>query len=176
MSSNDNPSTLKSYVDSAAGALQSGIASMTGNTSDKAKAEQTRAHASAEHSASESAVKVGPLTLGSSGAAAKDSPDRSRGAWDQTVGSGKETLGNLVGSEGLKREGREQNLQGQGQEAKGQLADFGQGVGDRVAGTVGGAAAALVGDRNEQTRWQERHDEGKTRQRGAELDMDKAAS
>ncbi|ERF76969.1 hypothetical protein EPUS_02682 [Endocarpon pusillum Z07020] len=169
MSSNDNPSTLKSYVDSAAGAVQSGIASLTGNTSDKAQAEQTRAHASAEHAASESAVKVGPLTLGSSG-------DRSRGAWDQTVGSGKETVGNLVGSEGLKREGREQNLQGQGQEAKGQLADFGQGVGDRVAGTMGGAVAALVGDRDEQRRWQERHDEGKTRQRGAEVDMDKAAS
>lgn len=121
-------------------------------------------------------MKVGPFTLGSSGAAAKDSPDRSRGAWDQTVGSGKETVGNLVGSESLKREGREQNLQGQGQEAKGQLADFGQGIGDRVAGTVGGGAAALVGDREEQRRWQERHDEGKTRQRGAEADIDRAAS
>ncbi len=120
-------------------------------------------------------MKAGPFTLGSSGAAAKDHPDRSQGAWDQTVGSGKETVGNLLGSEGLKREGREQNLQGQGQEAKGQLTDLGQGVGDRVAGSVGGAAAALVGDREEQTRWQERHDQGKTRQRGAEADMDKAA-
>lgn len=143
--------------------------------SQQAKASQTRAHASAEHSASESALKAGPFTLGSSGAATKDNPDRSQGAWDQTIGSGKETVGNLLGSESLKREGREQNLQGQGQEAKGQLADFGQGVGDRVAGSVGGAAAALVGDRQEERRWQDRHDQGKTRQRGAEADMDKAA-
>lgn len=35
MSSNDNPSTLKSYVDSATGAIQSGVASLTGNASDQ---------------------------------------------------------------------------------------------------------------------------------------------
>lgn len=187
MSSNDQPSTLKSYVDSAAGAIQSGIASITGNPGDQvsstiefpagfssrtvslshnphlvpkpnsnnifltlhhlpqAKADQTRSQASAEHTASEAAVKAGPFTLSSTGAATKDNPDRSHGAWDQTVGSGKETLGNLVGNENLKREGREQNLQGQGQEAKGQLADFGEGVTERVKGSVGGAVAGLTG-------------------------------
>lgn len=75
----------------------------------------------------------------------------------------------------MKREGREQNLQGQGQEAKGQLSDFGSGMGDRLKGTVGSAAAGLTGDREKQQRMQDRHDEGKTRQRGAELDMDRSA-
>jgi hypothetical protein len=35
MSSADNTSTLKSYVDSATGAIQSGVASLTGNASDQ---------------------------------------------------------------------------------------------------------------------------------------------
>lgn len=35
MSSENNPSTLGSYANSAAGAVQSGIASLTGNTSEK---------------------------------------------------------------------------------------------------------------------------------------------
>ena len=35
MSSNDNTSTLKSYVDSATGAVQSGIAYVTGSEGDK---------------------------------------------------------------------------------------------------------------------------------------------
>ncbi len=222
MSSNDNTSTLKSYVDSATGAVQSGIASLTGSASDhvrfpprflststqqsvsflliiksspifhiqwkihsnttpanhpsqQAKADQTRAKATTEHDASQSAIKAGPFTLGSSGAATKDNPDRTQGAWDQTIGSGKETVGNLLGDESLKRQGREQNLQGQGQEAKGQLSDFGNGVGDRVKGTMGSAAAGLTGNREKQERMQDRHDDGKTRQRGAELDMNKSA-
>ena len=35
MSSNPEPSTLKSYVDGATGAIQSGIASVTGNSGDQ---------------------------------------------------------------------------------------------------------------------------------------------
>jgi hypothetical protein len=44
-----------------------------------------------------------------------------------------------------------------------------------LSGAVGSAAAGLTGDREMQDRMQERHDEGKTRQRGAEMDMDKKA-
>jgi uncharacterized protein YjbJ (UPF0337 family) len=141
----------------------------------QAKADQTRSQAQTESDASHAAAKAGPFTISSSGAAAKDDPDRTQGAWDQTIGSGKETVGNLLGNEGMKREGREQNLRGQGQEAKGQLSDFGSGVGDRVKGTLGGAAAGLTGDRDQQQRMMDLHDEGKTRQRGAEVDMDKSA-
>merc|ERR1712072_1397634 len=103
-------------------------------------------------------------------------PNHQQGQWDQTVGSAKETVGNLVGSADLKQQGREQNLQGQSQEAKGQLSDLGKGVSDRVQGAVGGAAAALTGDRAEQQRHADVHDEGKTRQRGVELDLDKQAA
>jgi uncharacterized protein YjbJ (UPF0337 family) len=105
-----------------------------------------------------------------------DSKDRSQGQWDQTVGSAKETFGNIIGSEDLKQQGREQNLQGQGQEAKGQLSDLGKGISDRAQGAIGGAVASLTGDRAEQARYNEMHDEGKTRQRGVELDMDKQAA
>ena len=43
-----------------------------------------------------------------------DDPNRSEGSWNQTVGSGKEMLGNAIGAEGLKKEGIKQNQEGKG--------------------------------------------------------------
>merc|ERR1711939_610469 len=80
MSSTDNttaqPSSGQSIIDTATSYVQSGIAAVTGNQSDKAKAEQTHNKAAAEANASEAAVKAGPFTLSSSGAVAKDSSER----------------------------------------------------------------------------------------------------
>jgi uncharacterized protein YjbJ (UPF0337 family) len=176
MSSNDNTSSLQSMMDTATGYINSGIAAVTGSTGDQAKADEYKTKGQAESDLSHAAAKAGPFTISSSGAPAKDNSDRTQGQWDQTMGSAKETVGNLIGSADLKQQGREQNLQGQGQEAKGQLNDLGKGVSDRVQGAVGGAAAALTGDRTEQQRYADIHDEGKTRQRGVELDMDKQAA
>ena len=75
----------------------------------------------------------------------------------------------------MKQAGREQNLAGQGQEARGQLSDLGKGIGDRAQGALGGAMAGLTGDRAAQEMYAAQHDEGKTRQRGVELDLDKQA-
>lgn len=93
------PSTLQSYVDSATGAVQSAIGSLTGNTADQAKGEQLKAGADAEHEASQANVKVAGTTVSSDGGVAKDDPNRSQGSWNQTLGSAKETVGGLVGSE-----------------------------------------------------------------------------
>ena len=144
-------------------------------TARQAQAEQTKDKAAAESDLSHAAAKVGPYSLSATGVPAKDNPDRTQGAWDQTVGSGKEFIGGLVGSKDLQQAGREQNLAGQGQEAKGQLSDLGQGISDRVGGAVGGAGAALTGNREAQAKFADQHDEGKTRQRGVELDLDKQA-
>lgn len=46
-------------------------------------------------------------------------------------------------------------------------------MGDRVSGTAGSALAGLTGDRAKQAEYQERHDAGKTQQRGVELEMQK---
>jgi len=81
----------------------------------------------------------------------------------------------LIGSENLKQSGREQNLAGQEQEAKGQLNDFGSGIANRAQGTVAGAVAGVIGDRDAQLKAQEQHDVGKTQQRGAEADIQKQA-
>jgi hypothetical protein len=75
----------------------------------------------------------------------------------------------------LKQSGREQNLSGQEQEARGQVKDYTSGVGDRISGAVGSAAAGLIDDRTKQTEYQNKHDAGKTQQRGAELDIQKQA-
>jgi uncharacterized protein YjbJ (UPF0337 family) len=99
MSTNDNTSTLKSYVDSATGAIQNAIGSLTGNTADQVKGDAKQQKAQVEHDASHATVKAPGFSASSSGAVTKDDPDRSAGAWNQTVGSAKETVGGLVGSE-----------------------------------------------------------------------------
>ncbi|KAF2503241.1 hypothetical protein BU16DRAFT_533498 [Lophium mytilinum] len=172
-SDKDQTSTLQSYVDSASSTLNSAIGSLTGNPADKQKASDKQATADAERDLSHAAAKAGPFTVGSSGAVSKDSSDRTDGSWNQTIGSAKEAVGGLLGADGLKREGIQQNREGKGQEAQGQLSDLGQGVKDRVGGTLGGIGAGLTGDKTEQERYQAQHDEGKTRQRGVEVDLQK---
>jgi uncharacterized protein YjbJ (UPF0337 family) len=99
MSGDKAPSTLQSYVDSATGAVQSAIGSLTGNTGDQVKGDAKKDAAKVEHDASQASVKVPGATISSDGGVNKDHPDRSAGNWNQTVGSAKETIGGLVGSE-----------------------------------------------------------------------------
>ncbi|MCJ1413101.1 hypothetical protein MMC19_007203 [Ptychographa xylographoides] len=216
--SGDNSSSLKAYVDSAAGAVQSAIGSLTGSTGDKvrdglpqqsdpfprrfqfnltspllpspplpldrsssqltppppqAHGETTKDKAAAEHDASHSVAKVGPFAASPSGGISQDDPNRTEGSWNQTVGSGKEMVGNLVGAEGLKNEGIQQNREGKGQEAQGQLSDLGTGMADRAKGALGSGVAGLTGDKADQERFGQMHDDGKTQLRSAQADIQK---
>jgi uncharacterized protein YjbJ (UPF0337 family) len=173
MTDNQGTSTLGSYVDAAVGAVQQGIGSLTGNTTDQAQGQAKQDSASTENDLSHAAAKAGPFTLGSSGAVAKDSSDRTAGSWNQTVGAAKEAVGGLVGSESLKQGGQQQNAQGKAQEASGQLSDIGSGLADRLTGTVGAAGAQLLGKTDDQAKYQQQHDVGKTLQRGVETDLQK---
>lgn len=93
------PSTLQSYVDSATGAVQSAIGSLTGNTADQVKGEEQKNEAKAEHDASQAHVKLPGATVSSDGGVAKDDANRSQGSWNQTIGSAKEAVGGLIGNE-----------------------------------------------------------------------------
>lgn len=114
------------------------------------------------------------MSVSGAGVAAND-PNRSQGSWNQTIGSGKEMVGNLVGSEALKAEGAQQNREGQQQQAQGQLSDLGSGVADRARGTVGEAVAGLTGNQAAKEASQAQHDRGKTLQRGVESELQKQA-
>lgn len=96
--SDKNTSTLQSYVDSATGAAQNLMGSITGNTADQNKGDAKQDKAKLEHDASQATAKLPGFTATTSGVA-KDDPNRSAGSWNQTVGSAKETLGGLIGSE-----------------------------------------------------------------------------
>lgn len=96
---NQAPSTLQSYVDSASGAVQSVIGSLTGSSGQEKQGEQAQTEAKKEHEASQAAVKVGGYSVTADGGIAKDDANRSQGSWNQTVGSGKETMGGLIGNE-----------------------------------------------------------------------------
>ncbi|KAI9644188.1 hypothetical protein NHQ30_007542 [Ciborinia camelliae] len=173
--SDKNTSTLQSYIDSASGAAQSALGSITGSTADKQAGAQKSDKASLEHDASHAGVSLGGFSASSSGAVTQNDPARQEGSWNQTVGSGKEFLGGIIGSEEMKKDGREQNAAGKGQEAQGQLNDLGSGIANRVQGTVGGAAAALKGDREKEELRRDQHDVGKTQQRGVESELQKQA-
>ncbi|PNY28256.1 Uncharacterized protein TCAP_01842 [Tolypocladium capitatum] len=168
------PSTLQSYVDSATGAVQSAIGSLTGSTGDKAQGEVRKDDAQTDD-ASHAAVKVPGATVSTDGGIAKDDSNRSKGSWNQTVGSAKEAVGGLIGSNSLKNSGRQQNLEGQQQEAKGQLNDLGSGIASRAQGTVGSAVACLTGDKEGQEHYDRMRADGEARQRGVEHDIQKQA-
>ncbi|KAJ5220246.1 hypothetical protein N7468_009450 [Penicillium chermesinum] len=172
--SDGNSSTLGSYVNAATGAAQRAVGAITGDSSTQAKGDLAQEQAKSQNEASHTTAKLGPVTADpNTGAVARDDPKRDTGSWDQTVGSVKEAAGNLTGIESLRRAGVEQNQAGKEQEAKGQLKDLGEGLQDRAEGTLGGIAAAVAGDREQEEKYRDIHDEGKTRQRGAEADINK---
>lgn len=189
--SDKNTSTLQSYIDSASGAAQSALGSLIGSNADKVgrvpltidqhdtytgqtAGENKKAEADLKNDASHAGANIGGYSVSASGVAQND-PNRSAGSWNQTLGSGKEALGNLVGNESLKQQGAQQNQEGKEQEAKGQLNDLGSGIADRVSGTVGGAVAGITGNEADKAKYQAQHDQGKTQQRGVEADLDKQA-
>jgi len=172
--SDKNTSTLQSAIDSVTGAAQSVVGAVTGNPADQSQAQDKKAEAAAKDDLSHAAVK-GPGFTATADGVAKDDPNRNQGQWNQTVGSGKEMLGNIIGSENLKQQGVQQNQEGKAQEAEGQLKYLGGGIADRVGGTVGGAVAGLTGNQDAKAAAQQQHDQGKTKQRGVEAALDKKA-
>ncbi|KAI5793101.1 hypothetical protein EDC01DRAFT_728221 [Geopyxis carbonaria] len=171
--SGNQPSTIKSYIDSASATVQNAIGSLTGNPVDKQAAAEKHISAENEREASRAGAKVGPINLSTSGVTT-DNEDRTKGKADQTIGSGKEFLGNVIGSDSMARDGRQQNQEGQGREAAGQLKDYVGGAADRVTGAVGAGIASLTGNPQAKQSYQQQHDTGKTNVRGVEADMDKS--
>ena len=173
--SDSQPSTLQSYIDSATGKAQSALGGVTGNSGDQAKGDLRKEKAEAEHDASHATARIPGATISGSGAAVTDNEKRTQGSWDQTLGSAKEALGGLVGSEDLKAAGRQQNLEGQHQEAKGQLSDLGSGVAGRAQGALGSAVSSVTGDKSGQAHYEQMRAEGKTQQRGVEAEVQQQA-
>jgi hypothetical protein len=64
----------------------------------QAEGQAKRDKAQAEHDASHATVKLPGATATASGVA-KDDPKRTEGSWDQTLGSAKEAVGGILGSE-----------------------------------------------------------------------------
>ena len=155
------------------GAAQSIAGSLTGNQSASEKGADKRTEAAAKDDLSHTTAKVGPFSATPDGGFATDDQRRSEGSWNQTVGSAKESIGGLVGAQGLKQEGIKQNQQGKEQEAAGQLSDLGSGAGDRLKGAAGAGLHGVTGNKEEQARYQALHDDGKAQQRGAEHDIQK---
>ena len=194
--SDNNSSTLGSYVNQATGMAQRAFGAVTGDSSaqvhitphlyhfpstfnhqtnsSQAKGDLNKEQAEVQHENSHTTTKLGDITADpNTGAVAKDSSSRTDGSWDQTIGSAKEAIGNAIGNESLRQAGVEQNAAGKEKEAKGQLKDWGEGIQDRAQGHLGTVTAAITGDREEQRKYEDLHDEGKVRQRGAEADMAK---
>jgi hypothetical protein len=72
-------------------------ASYTNRTKNAGEAKKNQAQL--ENEASHATAKIGNYSASSSGAITKDDPNRTEGSWNQTIGSAKEAIGGLVGSE-----------------------------------------------------------------------------
>ncbi|BDD57141.1 hypothetical protein MPDQ_003487 [Monascus purpureus] len=96
------------------------------------------------------------------------SGNKPSGTWDQTIGSSKESLGNLLGHENLRKSGQEQNATGKAQEAENMVSDWGEGVASRVMGALGSVGAAVKGDTEHQKRYSEMRDQGRDKQHATE--------
>lgn len=96
--SDNNTSTLQSYVDSATGTIQSAFGAITGSNADANAGQDKQDKGQAEHDLSHATVK-GPGFSATADGVTKDDPNRQKGAWNQTIGAGKEAIGGFVGSE-----------------------------------------------------------------------------
>ncbi len=168
---NNNSSTLGSYVDSAKALASNALSSVTGNPADQRQAENYQESSDAKYENSQEFAKAGPVNVSGSGAATVDDPNRTQGQWDQTIGNAKSAVGGLVGSQDLQAQGQQQTQLGQGQEAEGQYNDYTSGVGNRVKGTLGAAGASVLGNEDSQQAYQNQRDVGKTQQRSVESDI-----
>jgi uncharacterized protein YjbJ (UPF0337 family) len=96
--SDKNTSTVKSYVDSATGAVQNLIGGVIGTNGNQAHGQAKQDKARAEYDASHTTAKLPGYTASAAGVT-KDDPDRAAGSWHQTVGAAKEAVGGLIGSD-----------------------------------------------------------------------------
>ncbi|KAJ6257973.1 hypothetical protein Dda_7763 [Drechslerella dactyloides] len=165
-------STLGSMLQSAVGTVQSGLGQLTGSGKDINAGETKKVAAEDQNEKSHATAKLGPVTATGEGGAHVDNKDRQQGTWDQTVGSGKQFVGGIIGNESLKSQGRTQYDEGVRKEASGQASDLVEGLSNRVGGTIG---AMVSTDRNEQEEYRRQHDEGKAAVRSVQYDLQKKA-
>ncbi|KAK6339547.1 hypothetical protein TWF718_008950 [Orbilia javanica] len=163
-------STLSSAFQEVAGAVQRGIGQLTGNTKDIHDGTTRKIDAEKENEISHASAKLGPITTTAEGGVHVDSEDHQQGSWNQTIGSGKQFVGGLIGNESLKAQGRAQYDEGVQQEASGQASDLVGGYADRIGGAIGGM---LTNDKGEQERYKKQHDGGKAAIRSVEKDLQK---
>ncbi|EWC46627.1 hypothetical protein DRE_04114 [Drechslerella stenobrocha 248] len=168
----EQPSTFGSMIQNAVGTIQSGFGQLVGSNKDVTDGETKKAAAVEQNEQSHTAAKLGPVTATSGGGAHVDNKDRQQGAWDQTIGSGKQFVGGLVGNESLKSSGKTQYNEGVQRETAGQASDLVEGITNRVGGTLGGM---FTTDKGEQEAYRRQHEEGKAAIRSVEADLQKKA-
>jgi len=159
-------------LQSAVGTVQSGLGQLTGSGKDVNAGETKRTAAEEQNERSHTSAKLGPVTATGEGGAHVDNKDRQQGSWDQTIGSGKQFVGGLVGNESLKTQGRTQYDEGVQRETAGQANDLVEGFSNRVGGTIG---AMVSNDKNEQDSYKRQHDDGKAAVRSVQDDLQKRA-
>jgi len=167
--SNKTTSTVQAIVDTATGAAKSVYGSVVRSSADHTDQREGQAR----RDNSDATAKAGSVTVSGSGGVATDSKDRTEGSWSQVIGSAKQALGGLVGSESVKQAGAKQYRDGKQQEATGRLDDLASGISARVVGATGATISGLTGNTPAKDAYEAQHDDGKARQRSVEKDLHK---
>ncbi|KAH8922337.1 hypothetical protein BT69DRAFT_1243255 [Atractiella rhizophila] len=91
-------------------------------------------------------------------------PSKVNANYNSTVGSIKETVGNLTGLGGLESSGASQRRDGDAEYKAAQAQGYAEGTKDRVGGKVDNVVGAVTGDKSQEMSGQARHDKGETQQ------------
>lgn len=63
-------------------------------------------------------------------------PSKTNASWNSTVGTAKESVGNVIGSEDLSKTGKEQHAQGEVERKEAEAKQYGEGLVDSATGKV----------------------------------------
>ncbi|KAH8917315.1 hypothetical protein BT69DRAFT_1248954 [Atractiella rhizophila] len=93
-----------------------------------------------------------------------NNPSKSNANWNSTVGSAKETFGNMTGASSWEQSGAEQRSRGDAEYKAAQAKGWTEGVGDRIGGKKDNVVGAVTGDKSQEMTGRAQHDKGKAEQ------------
>ncbi|TIB80045.1 hypothetical protein E3Q22_02170 [Wallemia mellicola] len=90
-------------------------------------------------------------------------PSKTNAQYNSTVGSGKEFIGNTIGSQDLSKSGKEQHAQGEAERKEAEAKQYGEGLVDSATGKAKNIGGAITGDKDQQARGAAREQKGETK-------------
>ena len=90
-------------------------------------------------------------------------PSKTNAQLNSTVGTLKETAGNIIGSKDLSETGKSQHEEGEAERKKAEGKAYGEGLAEGIKGKVQNVGGAITGDKEEQAKGSLKEEEAKAK-------------